>query len=309
MSERRGTLAALSEDLTGIVSRAARRVVAVHARDRIPSSGIIWRPGVVLAANHTVRRDTNITITLPDGSTSTGTVAGRDPGTDLVALRLDDNRGSPADDVAPHGGASEVATGSLALVVGRPGRDAVAMLGLVHATGNAWRTWRGGSIDRMIHLDIAIHDGFSGAAVVNGGGEIIALATSGLARGSALAIPASTLDRVLDRLLEHGTVARGYLGIAVQGVRVPAHVARESGLPHATGAIVVAVEPGSPAERSGLLLGDVLVAVDGQPISHAGDLLALLGGAPSGTRMVARVLRAGEVREFPVVAGTREPRA
>src|SRR5579872_7404106 len=201
MSETRGTLAALSEDLTGIVSRVARGVVAVHARDRIPSSGILWRPGVVLAANHTVRRDAKITITLPDGSTSTGTIAGRDPGTDLVALRLEDDRGSLADSAAPHGDATEWDTGSLALVVGRPGREAVATLGLVHATGNAWRTWRGGSIDRLIHLDIAVHDGFSGGAVVNGGGEIVGLATSGLARGSALAIPASTLDRVLERLL------------------------------------------------------------------------------------------------------------
>jgi S1-C subfamily serine protease len=305
MPDTRALFAAVSEDLTEIVSRAARRVVAVNARDRIPSSGILWRPGIILAADHTVRRDTGITIRLSDGTSVGASIAGRDQTTDLVALRLDGGVSRDAD-AAPVGDASAVAVGNLVLVVGRPGRDPVATLGLVHAAGGTWRTWRGGSIDRAIRLDISIHDGFSGAALVNAAGHIVGLTTSGLGRGAAIAIPASTLDRVLDRLLTHGTISRGYLGIAVQGVRVPPAVARDSKLPRPTGAIVVAVEAESPAERSGILLGDVLLALDGQAISHAGDLLGLLGGAPSGTRMVARVLRAGEVRELPLVVGTRQ---
>jgi S1-C subfamily serine protease len=193
--------------------------------------------------------------------------------------------------------------GTLGVVVGRPGREPVASLALVHATGDAWRTWRGGSIDRLIRLDVAIHDGFSGASFVSAQGELLGITTSGLARGSGVVVPVSTIDRVVDHLLEHGTVASGYLGIAVHGARLSGAAARD--VQQRSGALVVGVEPDSPAERSGIVLGDVLLAIDGRAVEHAGDLMALLGTVRPGTRMVARVFRGGELREISVTVGSR----
>ncbi|MGH7629905.1 MAG: S1C family serine protease [Gemmatimonadales bacterium] len=295
-----GVLAALSGDLAGAVEHAARSVVAIHARRRIPSSGIAWRPGVVAAASHTITREEEITLTLPDGNTAAATLAGRDPTTDLAVLRTAAEL-RPAD----RGNASALEVGHLVLAVGRPGRHATASLGAVSAVDGEWRTWAGGRIDRFIRLDMAIYDGFSGGPLVEAGGSVLGLNTSRLARSLAIAIPGSTVDRVVDQVLATGGVTRGYLGIASQPVRLPEPLRHRLELPGGLGLMIVNLEPDGPAERAGLMLGDIVVALDGAPVSDPTDVLAALGPERVGCPLEARVLRAGQLLTTSITVGRR----
>jgi S1-C subfamily serine protease len=296
------TLETLSNQLSDAVDRVAPSVVAIHARRRIPSSGIVWRAGVVVAAHHTVQRDEDITVTLADGAEAQATVAGRDPGTDLVVLRLAGDPGTPAERVpdAPR-------VGQLVLAVGRPGDTVTASMGVVSAVGPEWRTWQGGRIDRFVRLDLAIYDGFSGGPLVDALGRVLGLNTSGLSRSAGVAIPVSTVDRVAEQLLAGGRVKRGFLGVGTQPVRLPeALQARARSLIAGAGDValmIVSLAPAGPAEHAGLLLGDVLVGLDDHATADPADVIALLGGDVAGTTVQARVLRAGEPVTVPVVVG------
>ena len=222
-----GPLAALSDDLAAAVDTVGRSVVAIHARRRIPASGVVWQPGVIVAAHHTIQRDDDITITLHDGTTTTATLAGRDPSTDLAVLRLADGVRLGGAAAAAADGAPRV--GQLVLALGRPGTAVTASLGIVSAVGGEWRTWQGGAIDRFIRLDLSVYDGFSGGPLVDAGGRVVGINTSGLARATALTVPASTVARVAGQLLARGHVARGWLGIATQPVRLPPPLQRSLG--------------------------------------------------------------------------------
>ncbi|OLE45056.1 MAG: LuxR family transcriptional regulator, partial [Cyanobacteria bacterium 13_1_40CM_2_61_4] len=208
------TLLSLSNDLAGAVERAARAVVAVHARPRLASTGVHWRPGVVVTADHTVRTDDDLRVTRPDGRTVPATLAGRDPATDLAVLRVADLAGPPAE----RGDPARLRVGHVVLAVGHGPR---ASWGVVSTLGEAWRTWRGGEIDRLIRLDLTLYPGFSGGPLVDARGDVVGLVTSGLARQLELAVPASTVERVVEALLATGRVARGYLGIGLQPVMLP----------------------------------------------------------------------------------------
>lgn len=299
-----GTLAGLSRDLASTVELVGRSVVAVHARRRIPSSGIVWRPGVVAAAAHTITRDEDITVTLASGRTTAATLAGSDPATDLAVLRLEDAAVPPVE----RGVESDLQVGRLVLALGRPGPQLTASLGIISAVGGEWRTWQGGRIDHFLRLDLAIYDGFSGGPLVEAGGRVLGLNTSGLARAMALAIPAATVDRVADQLLASGRVSRGYLGVAVQPVQIPARLGERLGLPGRLGLVIVNLEAGGPAEAAGLLLGDVLVALDGQSVGDPADLLAALGPDRVGRRVEVRLVRAGELATVAVTIGERPDR-
>jgi S1-C subfamily serine protease len=215
-----GILAGLSHDLASTVELVGRSVVAIHARRRIPSSGIVWRPGIVATAAHTLTRDEDITVTLASGRTAAATLAGRDPATDLAVLRLEDAAVPPVE----RGDTAALQVGRLVLALGRPGPQITASLGIISAVGGEWRTWQGGRIEHFLRLDLAIYDGFSGGPLVEAGGRVLGLNTSGLSRAMALAIPAATVDRVADQLLASGRVGRGYLGLAVQPVQLPARL-------------------------------------------------------------------------------------
>jgi S1-C subfamily serine protease len=284
--------AAASFDLSGAVESAAQSIVAIHARPRIPSSGVHWRAGVVVTASHTLKRDQDITITAPDGATIPATLAGRDPSTDLAVLRMVGDTIPAAQLVA----ADSLAVGQPALAVGRPGADVTASFGIVSALGPAWRTWRGGTIDRVIRLDLRVLDGFSGGALVTIAGAIAGINNSALARGAAVTIPTSTVDRVIDQLLASGRIRRGYLGVGVQPVRL-----RDG----STGSIVVGVEAESPAEQAGVLLGDILVAIDGAAVADADDLMTALASDRIGKPVTVRVIRAGAPRELSVTIAER----
>ena len=295
------TLGELSSQLAGAVEAAAPSVVAIHARRRIPSSGIVWRDDVIVSASHTVRRDGDVEVALANGETATATVVGRDPATDVVALRL---AGSKASAVA-RAPADEARVGSLVLAVGRPGRAATASFGIISAIGEEWRTWQGARIDRVLRLDLAVYDGFSGGALVDASGNLVGMNNSALSRGAPLALPVAAVDRVLDELLAHGRVRRAYIGVAVHPVVLGQSVTQRNGLSSDGGLVIMSVADGSPAEAAGLRLGDVLIEVGGRPLRRPTDLLDALSGVERGTTLEVKHLRGGEVKTTRVTPGDR----
>ena len=305
-----GVLESLSNDLAGAVDRAGQSVVAIHARRRIPASGIHWRPGIIVAAHHTIQREDDITVSLADGTTATATLAGRDPTTDLAVLKVDDAK-VPA---ASLGDGTGLRVGSLVLALGRPGGTVTASLGVISTVGGEWRTWHGGSIDRFVRLDLSIYDGFSGGPLVDAAGRVLGVNTSGLSRGAALAIPVSTVNRVVDQLVKSGRVARGYLGLGMQAVRLPPPLVERLSLPTDIGLMVVSAEPGGPGDTAGILIGDVLIAIADRPVGDPTEVLSLLGGDQIGKTLATRIIRAGESKSVSITIGERpreprEPRA
>jgi S1-C subfamily serine protease len=301
-----GVLESLSNDLAGAVERAGQSVVAIHARRRIPASGIHWRPGVVVAAHHTIQREDDITISLADGTTVPATLAGRDPTTDLAVLKVNEAKVP----VASLAGDAGIRVGALVLALGRPGHAVTASLGVISTVGGEWRTWHGGTIDRFVRLDVSIYDGFSGGPLIDASGRVLGINTSGLSRGAALAIPASTVDRVVDQLLRSGRVSRGYLGLGMQSVRLPAALVERLSLPNDVGLMVVSAEPGGPADRAGVMIGDVLIAVGDRPVADPNEIMTLLGGDQIGKTLATRIIRAGEPKSVDITIGERplEPR-
>jgi S1-C subfamily serine protease len=295
-------LLSLSNELAGAVERIAPSIVAVHARRRLPSTGIHLRPGIVVTAEHTVRAEDGLTVETPDGRSHPATLVGRDSGTDLAVLKITTDLDGPP---APRGDDGALRVGHMVLALGYGPR---ASWGVISALGPRWRTWRGGEIDRLVRLDLVLYPGFSGGPLVDAAGHVVGVNTSALARDSRLAVPVTTVGRVVDELLRQGHVSRGYLGIGMQPVRLPDGLRAALGLPGDGGLIVVTVEPDGPAARAGLLLGDVLVALDGVPTADLDDVQGRLGGDRIGTTVTALVVRAGARAEVRVTVGERPRR-
>jgi S1-C subfamily serine protease len=297
-------LIALSTELAATVERAGRSAVAVNARWRNASSGVIWRKDVIVTADHTIRREEEIRVTLPDGHSAVAELAGRDPGTDLAVLKVDTGDAAVARPSTP----DSIKTGHLALAVGRSESTGVsAAMGVISNVSGPWHTWRGGKLDRFIRLDIGLYPGISGAAVVDAQSEVIGIASAGLSRTSLLAIPAATIDRVTDELLRQGHIAHGYLGVGLQPIPLPEHLrtklkSAESGL------IVLSAEPDGPAGQAGVLIGDVLIALDGRSVSGTDDVQEFLSGDRVGKPLKASLLRGGELIERTITVGERPRR-
>lgn len=294
-------LETLSDDLASSVDRTARFTVAIHARRRIPSTGVIWRDGIVVAADHTIQKDEAIDVALADGRVVQAQVAGRDPSTDICLLRLDGDHAPAPIDVAP------LRVGQLMLAIGRPGAQATATLGLVSAVGPAWRTARGGRIDQFVRLDMSVYDGFSGSPLVTASGRVAGLCTSGLTRGGAIAIPSATVERVIESLQSNGGVLRrGFLGISTHVVPLPddikARLAPIGGRVPTVGLMIVSVQPGTPADRAGILIGDILVGLGGQAMEDPKDVFAVLGPDSVGRELAAALVRAGQPLSLSLVA-------
>lgn len=288
-------LAALSKELASAVERAGRSVVAVHARPRFSSSGVIWRPGVIVTAEHTIRREDEITVTLPDGTNQPATLAGTDPGTDLAVLKLAQPSGEPASR-----NPVELRPGYLALTVGRSEDSGVnATMGIISAVSGSWRTWRGGRLDQYIRLDLTMYPASSGGVVIDPSGSAFGIATSALSRLAGVAIPASTIDRVLDEILTRGRVARGYLGVGLQ----PVEVADQKGL------IVLSVEAGGPAAQAGVLVGDIVVSLAGKPIGDTDDVQGALETCAVGQAAPLALVRGGQPKQLNITIGERPRRS
>lgn len=282
------SLLSFSQDLAALVGRTAPSVVAVHGRPRFHSSGVIWSPGVVITADHALRQDDEITVTTHNGEQIAAELAGRDPGTDIAVLRLE-NRTLPAVHQTPSGAHLP---GQLALVVGRNKESVHADLGVIASVGGASDTWRGGRLDQVIRLSHSLHPSAAGAAVVDAGGAWIGMATPALSRVSAFAVSKATVDRVTAVLLERGRMPQGYLGVGLQPVPLPEHLIQSLGLSSRHGLMTVSVDENAPAGKAGWFIGDVLVELDGQPVTRLEDLRANLA-ASVGKTLSARILRGG----------------
>jgi serine protease Do len=295
-------IAALSDQIADIVARASASVVAVHARRAYPSSGLLWQPGVVVTAAHAIRRESDIVAVLPDGSRMPAVLAGVDTGTDVAVLRLESAQGGHAqlDDAA------SVRPGHYVIAVAR-GADGepVASTGIVARTGGEWRTWRGGRMDRLIQLDGGLWPGFSGAPILDASGRVIGIGTSALARGRAVVIPVSVLQRSGEQILAHGRVAQAYLGAGTRSVTIPARIREHLGLENTHGLIVVSIASDGPAETAGVTLGDVLVELDATQVPDIDSLRSALDVKPVGARVQLKLIRAGELQTLAVTLGAR----
>jgi S1-C subfamily serine protease len=294
------TLTQVSKDLADTVAAAGTGVLHVDGRHRVAATGVAWMAdGVIVTASHVLERDDSIEVGLPDGESVSATVAGRDPTTDLAVLRVG------TDGLAPlvRSDLADTRVGNLVLALGRPGKTVMATLGIVSALGDGWRTRAGGHIDRYLQPDVAMPPGFSGGPLVDSAGRLLGLVSSGLVRGIAVAVPVATLEWVVETLLQHGHVRRGYLGVGAQIARLPENLTKELG--QDTGLLVVSVEPGSPADKAGLVLGDTLVTLDGAPVRQLDELLGALVGEAVGQTMDARIVRGGSLRQVAVSIGDR----
>ena len=282
----------LSTSSAAAVDRAARSVVAVHARDRLGASGVLWRDGVVVAASDAVERDEDLAVTLPDGQRLTAALAGRDPTTDVAVLRVESTQGVT---VTETGDPAALRPGHFALAVGRRGDEGaavVASLGIVATSAGPWRSMRGGAIDRLIRLDLRLDPTAEGGALVDAAGKTMGIVVPG-PRRRVLAIPATTIDRVADQLLAKGRIPRGYVGLGMRRVRLDAKSAQSLSPPRRMGVIVLSVDSDGPAARAGLVLGDVLTTWDGSPVLDVGDIMERLGPESVGTAVELGVIRAG----------------
>jgi serine protease DegQ len=281
----------LSNQLADAVETAAKSLVVVKGRARQSASGVAYAPGLVLTANHVLERDEDLSVTEPGGSSMPAQLVGRDPASDLAVLRVAGLELPLAQ--AP---AAAARTGQLALAIGRPGP--MASLGIVSFVGGPLRTGRGLTLEQFIRTDATPYPGFSGGPLIDASGAVLGITTTAFG-GATLAIPQALAWRVATALAEHGTPKRGYIGISSQPVRLPAGSKQESGL------LVVNVEDNSPASRAGLLLGDILVSLDGQPAGDTDDLLRLLTGERVGQPVPLEVIRAGKPETLELTIGQR----
>jgi S1-C subfamily serine protease len=294
------SLAELSNELAGVVKRAAPSVVRVEGRRRTTSSGVVWSAdGVIVAAHHSVDFDENVPVGLGDGRSVGARVVGRDPGSDLAVLRVEASGLAPArwSTTAPR-------VGELVVSLSRPGRSARARLGVVGAAGGEWRTPAGGRLESYLETDVALHPGFSGGLLVGATGEALGVNSAGLLRGSSLAVPPAAVRRIVEALLARGHVRRGWLGIGTQPVPLPAEL--RGRLDQAAGLIVLSVQPDGPAARAGLLLGDVLLRAGEEKLTSPAALLPSLDEDRVGRPLALAVLRAGEERTLTPTVGERE---
>ncbi len=298
--EHKDTLGALSDGLADAVENIAASMVRVNGRRRRSGSGVVYAPNSVLTASHVLEREEDLSVETADGRTLPARFAGRDHSTDLAVLSvegLDVNAATPVE--------GEARVGQISLAVGAPsrGEGPRATLGVVSAVGGPVRTRRGPRLERFIQTDATPYPGFSGGPLIDARGNVLGILVSGWGRGAAFAIPADIAWRTAGTLQERGSVRRGYLGILSQPVRLPD--GERLGLTQRGGLLVVGVEDGSPAGRGGLIVGDILATLDGQPVEDTDDLLVLLAGDRVGRPVPVKLVRGGELAEVEITVGER----
>lgn len=291
-------------ELSNAMAAAAEKVgvstVMVNARRRIPATGIVYSADLILTANHVVEREEGITVTLSDGMEVPATVAGRDHGTDLALLRLERPLASPAET------AQGAKVGQLVLALGRPSDAGIeASLGVVSAVGGPVHT-RHGAIAKYIRTDTTPFPGFSGGPLADADGRVVGLNTSGFGHGAAITIPADLAWQVAGQLAKHGSVRRGYLGVRSQGVEISGTAQAALKREQSIGLLLIGVESDSPAEAAGLMVGDIIVAIDGQPVHNHDELFARLSGDAIDKATPVEVLRAGKPQSISVRIGARK---
>jgi S1-C subfamily serine protease len=290
----------LSQELAQLVKNTGPSIVRVEARRRMPATGIVWSAdGLIVTANHVIEKNKDIKIGLENGDTVQADLIGRDPSTDIAVLKANASL-----QPAAWTKAEDIHVGNLVLAVGRPSEKVMATLGVVMAIEGEWKTREGGQFDHYLQTDVVMYPGFSGGALLGAGDQILGLNSSALGRGASISITQATVQRVVNDLVKHGKIRRGYLGVGIQPVSLPSAIAQSVG--QETGVLLVGVESGSPADQAGMVLGDTLIHVDGQPVRSVDELMALMVGDRVGKSIKVKILRAGEVKEVSVTAVEKE---
>lgn len=307
-SEPSSTAPSAGTELPDLVERVAASVVGVVTR-RHAAAGIVWRPGLALTSLSALWCAPRAQVVLPGGEAVAAAVRGTDAGTDLAVLAFDADAMPPppapssaegAPDAAPH----RPRVGDFVFAVGREPEGGVhASFGHLGAVGGAWRSWRGGTFETLIRLDGGLYPGLAGAPVAGLSGPLLGMASPAFSRHHALVVPAATIERVLDALLEHGRVPRSHLGIAVQPVRATLEGSGVEGL------LVSSVAEGGPAARGGLLVGDVIVEAAGRPARDLDTLRAAIAGAAPGSALALVVSRAGQRVRLTIDVAEQPPPA
>lgn len=291
-------LSTFSNQLADIVASAAPSVVQVQGRRR-PASGLVYAEDVVLTTARALGREDGLRVRRDDGTAFDAELAGWDPTTGLVALRVP---GLGAKPLTPSTTAARV--GHLAVAVARSWSNVVtASAGLVSVIGGPLPTGRRRAIDQVIRTTAPMHDGFAGGAFLNTDGGLVGVATAAAIRGLGVVIPAAIAWKTAETIVAHGRLKRGYLGIAGQPVALPAN--QRGGEERDEALLVVGVTPDSPAAAGGVLVGDLLLDFDGHPIGSPEDLLDLLVGDRVGREVALRVIRGGAVSDVTVTVGER----
>lgn len=302
MASEKNALTALSDALVQAVEKAGKSTVLVNGRHRFPASGIAYASDLVLTADHVVERDEGITVVLAEGETVAATIAGRDPGSDLALLRLEKASMSPAEKSN-----QDAKVGQVVIALGRPSQDGIeASLGMISAIGGPAHTGRGGMLERYLRTDAVPFPGFSGGPLIDTEGRVVGLNTSGFAHGAAITIPAFLAWSDAENLAKFGYIKRGYLGIRSESVELSSEASKALAREQETGLLLVLVEKGSPAEAGGLIVGDILVAINRQPVTEHDTLMVHLSGESVGKPMVVQVLRGGQPLEVTITVGERK---
>ena len=303
------TLAALSDDLIGIVTAVAPRIVTIDAGGRRLATGTVWRDGIVVTTAHAMRDPEHLRVTTDKGETLDASFGGWDLGSDLAVLKIEGlTHAELATDES--GSQREVSVGQLAVVLAGGREQPAARLTMIAGVGRVERLRRGARLGHVIELDLAPFSGYSGGPLVDSGGRLIGINTAGLIRGAALALPVDFVAKTIDELLTHGRVARGYLGVGMQPVRVTKEgQSSEPDRPRETGGLLIhALESDGPAEKAGILVGDILVNIDGASLNTPARLLEALGSRKVGDSIRLGVRRGGHDTEITMAVGERPQR-
>lgn len=299
-------LSGLSQALTELVEKSVGGVVAVKAAPYRVVSGVCLSENTIAVAHHALRREGRVPVQKADGTEGVATILGRDPGIDVAVLKTDGLLHKPLE-------ASQSDTlkaGSLATVVGLTiDAGPTASLGILGAVGGPRRTWRGGSLHQFLRLDVNLYPSQSGAAVVDAEGKLIGLATPGLLRHSAVAVPVPTLRALAEELEKQGRVRQGYIGVGLQPVAILPKLREKLGTAAETGLIALTVEEGSPAEKAGMLIGDVLTKIGDNTVTQVEDVQHALRGDNVGRELKVQLLRGGEAVELNLTVAERAGKA
>ncbi|HEX9160852.1 MAG TPA: trypsin-like peptidase domain-containing protein [Thermoanaerobaculia bacterium] len=277
-------LTQISDAVSSILGAVAPSVLRIDGARRSSASGIAWSEDLVVTASHVIRRGEGITVARDDGESFPGTIVGGDGGTDVALLRVN------AAALRPIGWSERTArAGDFVLVAGRPGRSVRVSSGIVTVAGGEWRSHDGSLIDRYVDVDASLPRGFSGGPLLDSEGACIGMNTSRVAPGGAT-IPRATLQRVVDELLQHGSVRRPLIGVGVYPV--------EDGL------LVMSVKDDSGAARAGILVGDIIRSIDETEVRSPRALHALLQSVAIGREVEIALTRGGEARTVRLAVGT-----
>jgi S1-C subfamily serine protease len=297
-----GIWSGLSKSITETIETVQDSIVTVHGGGRSTSSGVVWRPGVIVTARHGLRRSESLQAA-HHGEPFPATLAGADAGTDLAVLRVDSSAGKPAETLS----GDSMQVGEVVLAVGRSALgDISASAGIIARLGSGWRTWRGGQMDQLIRPDLQLYVGQSGSALVNEGRRVLGINSSALARNAVITVPASTIDRVVDAILERGHVPRPFLGAAMQAVPVPEALRAHFSAGVDEALLVLHVEGNAPAAAAGMLVGDLVLSVDGHLVHNVHDVQHRLAGLTVGEPVGVTVIRGGVRIDLTVILADRD---